>query len=26
MLAGIISLLAGVSLFGFSFEKRKQEK
>lgn len=26
ILAGIISLLAGVSLFGFSFEKRKQEK
>ncbi|WP_242683800.1 hypothetical protein [Lactobacillus delbrueckii] len=25
-MAGIISLLAGVSLFGFSFEKRKQEK
>lgn len=23
---GILSLLAGVSLFGFSFEKRKQEK
>lgn len=26
ILAGILSLLAGVSLFGFSFEKRKQEK
>lgn len=25
-LAGILSLLAGVSLFGFSFKKRKQEK
>ncbi|MHA6544676.1 MULTISPECIES: hypothetical protein [Lactobacillus] len=25
-MAGILSLLAGVSLFGFSFEKRKQEK
>ncbi|WP_259276223.1 hypothetical protein [Lactobacillus delbrueckii] len=25
-MAGIISMLAGVSLFGFSFEKRKQEK
>lgn len=23
---GILSLLAGVSLFGFSFKKRKQEK
>lgn len=26
ILAGILSLLVGVSLFGFSFEKRKQEK
>ena len=26
ILAGILSLLAGVSLFGFSFEKGKQEK